>query len=348
MRFRFFSLLVLCAALFSCEKNSAGPDGSAAYGTYILNNGNWGGNDSNIGVYDPVSKTFSADRFYAVNGQKLGDLGQDIIRVEDKVYVAVNGSQTIFVTDGNLKIIRQVDASDAGAKLSPRCFAASGKTVYVTYYEGFVGKISADDHSVRLCQVGPNPDGVALAGDRLYTADSGGMVPGYGNTVSVVSLADFTKVSSIAVNVNPAKVEASSDGKYLYVSSFGNYADLPAKLQVVDLASGSVRDLDYTSVSAIAKGPDDVLYILCAGYDADWNPLPGTIYRHDMVRNLPLGAFSTGTAFPNAYSISVASDGYIYVGCSDYVTTGDVYVLTPAGILHDKFDSQGLNPLRAL
>ena len=348
MRFRFLSLLVLCAALFSCEKNSAGPDGSAAYGTYILNNGNWGGNDSNIGVYDPVSKSFKGAHFYSVNGQKLGDLGQDIIRVEDMVYVAVNGSQTIFVTDENLKIIRQVDASDAGAKLSPRCFAASGKTVYVTYYEGFVGKISADDYSVRLCQVGPNPDGVAIAGDRLYTADSGGMVPGYGNTVSVVSLADFTKASSIAVNVNPAKVEASSDGKYLYVSSFGNYADLPAKLQVVDLASGSVRDLDYTSVSAIAKGPDDVLYILCAGYDADWNPLPGTIYRHDMVRNLPLGTFATGTAFSNAYSISVASDGYIYVGCSDYVTTGDVYVLTPAGILHDKFDSQGLNPLRAL
>lgn len=348
MKFRFYLVLAFCFAFFSCEKPSAESDAPAVYGTYILNNGNWGGNDSNIGVYDPVSKTFKGDYFYDVNGQKLGDLGQDIIKVEDKVYVAVSGSQTIFVTDENLEIVRQVEASNAGAKLSPRCFAAAGKNVYVAYYEGFVGAISVDGHSVKLCQVGPNPDGVAIAGDKLYTADSGGMVSGYGNTVSVVSLTDFTKVSSITVNANPAKVEASSNGKYLYVSSFGNYADLPAKLQVVDLASGSVRDLDYTSVSAIAKGPDDVLYILCAGYDAEWNPLPGTIYRHDMVRNLPLGAFSTGTAFPNAYSISVASDGYIYVGCSDYVTTGDVYVLTPAGILHDKFDSQGLNPLRAL
>ena len=85
-----------------------------------------------------------------------------------------------------------------------------------------------------------------------------------------------------------------------------------------------------------------------------------------MARNLPLGAFGTGTdisfdasvgkaaaselgaiTFPNAYSISAASDGYIYVGCSDYVNTGDVYVLTSAGTLHDKFDSQGLNPVRA-
>ena len=67
-----------------------------------------------------------------------------------------------------------------------------------------------------------------------------------------------------------------------------------------------------------------------------------------MARNLPLGAFVTdGTILPKAYSISAASDGYIYVGCSDYVTTGDVYVLTSSGTFHDKFDSQGLNPIRA-
>lgn len=348
MKFRLPLAFVLCAALFSCENPSTEPDGSVSYGTYILNNGNWGGNDANIGVYDPVSKTFAGDQFYAVNGQMLGDLGQDVARVDDKVYVAVNGSQTVFVTDEELKIIRQVDAYLDGAKLSPRYFAVSGKTVYVTYYEGYVGEISAKDYSVKLCQVGPNPDGLAIAGDRLYTADSGGMVPGYANTLSVVSLPDFKKVSSIEVSVNPAKVEASSDGKYLYVSSFGNYADVPSKLQVVELASGAVKDLDYSSVSAIAKGRNDVLYILCGGYDENWNPLPGTIYCHDMARNIPLGAFVTdGTVLPKAYSISAASDGYIYVGCSDYVTTGDVYVLTPEGRLHDKFDSQGLNPIRA-
>ena len=346
MKFRFILALALCAVLLSCENRSADPGDSVAYGTYILNNGNWGGNDANIGVYDPVSKTFKADQFYAVNGQKLGDLGQDVIRVEDKVYVAVNGSQTIFVTDEDLKIVRQVDATNAGAKLSPRYFAASGKTVYVTYYEGFVGEISSN--SMKLCQVGPNPEGLAVAGDKLYTADSGGMVAGYANTLSVVSLADFTKISSIEVNANPSKVAASSDGKYLYVSSFGNYADLLAKLQVVETATGKVSDLDYSSVSSIAKGKNDILYVLCGGYDENWNPLPGTIYCHDMARNLPLGAFVTdGTILPKAYSISAASDGYIYVGCSDYVTTGDVYVLTSAGTFHDKFDSQGLNPIRA-
>jgi hypothetical protein len=66
-----------------------------------------------------------------------------------------------------------------------------------------------------------------------------------------------------------------------------------------------------------------------------------------MKTNKTLGTFVTdGTTLPNAYSISATADGYVYVGCSDYVNTGDVYVFTPEGKLHDKFDSQGMNPLK--
>ena len=345
---RLILALGLCVALCSCDSSSKDDVTPVSSGTYILNNGNWGSNDSNIGIYSPSDKTFAADAFLAVNGQALGDLGQDITGLGEDIYIAVNGSQTIFVTDTDLKIRKQINAEKDGARLSPRYFATSGSKVYVTYYEGFIGEI-AGDCSVRLCAVGPNPEGMAVAGGNLYVANSGGMAyPAYNNTLSIVSISSFTEISTIEVNVNPAKVEASSDGTYVYVSSFGNYADVPAKLQVIAVEGGGVTDLDYASVSAIAKGPGDVLYILCGGYDENWNPLPGTVYKHDMKTNKPLGAFVTdGTVMQNAYSISVARDGYVYVGCSDYVNTGDAYVFTPDGKLHDKFDSQGLNPLKA-
>ena len=340
--------ICLTFTLFSCESPAENTPVHGSSGTYILNSGNWGDNDANICIYNPTEKTFAADAFYAANGQKLGDVGQDILVYDDLVYVAVNTSQTIFVTDSDLKIKKQLDAEADGARLSPRVFAAHGNKVYVTYYEGYLGEISKD-YSLRLCAVGPNPDGVAIAGDNLYVANSGGMsYPTYNNTVSVVSTDSFTEASTIEVNVNPAMVAASSDGKYVYVSSFGNYADQPAKLQVITTSNAGVTDLEYQSVSAIAKGRNDVLYILCGGYDENWNPLPGTIYKHDMKTNSPLGSFVTdGTTLPNAYSISVAADGYIYVGCSDYKTTGDVYVFSKEGKLHDKFDSQGLNPIKA-
>lgn len=345
---KLFAALCLVLALYSCDnlsKNDITPVGS---GSFILNNGNWGSNDTNIGIYDPTSKTYCADVFYFTNGQKLGDLGQDITGLGENIYIAVNGSQTIFVTDTGLKIKAQINAEKDGKRLSPRCFASSGKKIYVTYYEGYVGEISSDG-SVRLCAVGQNPDGLAVAGDDLYVANSGGMAyPTYNNTVSVVSMSSFTETSTVKVNTNPVKIEASSNGNYVYVSSFGNYAEDPAKLQVITVSTGSVMDLEYVSVSSMAKGKDDVLYILCGGYDENWNSLPGTVYKHDMKSNKPLGIFVTdGTVLPDAYSISVDKDGYVYVGCSDYKNTGDVYVFTRSGALNDKFDSQGMNPLKA-
>ena len=337
--------LALILALCSCDNSLKDEPIPVGSGTYVLNNGNWGDNDSSIGIYNPSDKTYASDMFYMANGQRLGDLAQDIICHGDELYIAINGSQTIFVTDRNLKIRRQIDADKDGDRLSPRRFAVCGNDVYVTFYEGYVGKISGDN-PVSLCKVGPNPDGIAAAGDKLYVANSGGMAyPAYNNTVSVVSVSSFSEIAVIEVNTNPSGVEVSSDGAYVYVSSYGNYADRPAMLEAVTVSTGEVTALDYASVGAIAKGNDDILYILCSGYDENWNPLPGTIYRHDMKTNRPLGAFVTdGTLLENAYSISATSDGYVYAGCSDYRNTGDIFVFTPSGTLHDTFESAGLNP----
>lgn len=344
---RLLFLLMLCLTFNACEKSQDEDRPQAGQGVYVLNNGNMGDNDADIGIYSPSSKTFVSDVFFSVNGQKLGDLGQDILTFNDEVYIAVNGSRTIFVTDLSLKIKEQINVFRDGVSLSPKYLASAGDKVYVTYYEGYVGEIDSADHSVRVTQVGPNPEGLAVAGDCLYVANSGGMsYPDYNNTVSVISIEDFIETKVIEVNLNPVKVVASSDGEYVYVSSYGNYSDVPACLQVIETSAGRVRNLDYSSVSAMAMGNDDTLYILAGGYDDDWNPLPGIVYKHDMVRNMPSGTFvSDGTLLPDAYSISVSGD-YVYVGCSDYRTTGDVYVFTSDGRLYDKFDSLGLNPLR--
>lgn len=341
-------LFVLLALLISCDKINDKQFDQTPAGTYILNNGSYGGNNACIGVYDPVNKTYSADVFYSANQQKLGDVGQDIIACGEDLFVAVFGSKIIFVLDSDLKIKQRIVAEQNGITLSPKSFAEYDGKVYVTYYEGWVGEISKD-YSLRLCKVGPNPEGIDIAGRHIYVANSGGTLgPDYDNSVSVVSIDDFTETSTITVNTNPCCIAASSDGAFVYVSSFGNYADIPVKLQVIDTETLVVNDLEYDSVSSIAKGPGDVLYILCGGYDEEWNPLPGVIYRHNMKQNAALGEFITdGTAIPDAYSISATADGLVYVGSSDYTSTGDFFVFTPDGRIHDKFDTQGINPQKA-
>lgn len=333
-----YAFLSVCL-LMSCAEGKESPE-PLFEGIFILNGGNWGGNDSNIGIYDPVTKKFSPDAFLGVNGQKLGELGQDMAVCNGELYIAVYGSKVIFVTDMSLRIKDMITAEHDGVTLSPRSLYAAASKVYVTYYEGYAGEINAADRSVRLTAVGPNPEGIAVSGDRLYTADSGGMsYPDYGDKVSVVSLDPFEKSGDITVSLNPASIAVSSDGGRLYVLCYGNYDDVPASVECIDLMTGNAMREEYLSAMAMAAGKNDMLYILAGG----------KLYMHDMASDSCEGEFvSDGTSLAGAYSLSVTSEGYVYVGISDYINTGDMLVFRPDGRLHDAFDTSGLNPLKAL
>ena len=339
--------LIAAAALFTaCDNKISDTDTMGGGNVLILNNGNWGGNDACITLYDSNTGTVTAKAFQKANDVNLGDLGQDVIASGDELYIAVNGSQVVFVTDKELKIKKSIIAETEGNRLSPRYLCRNGNKIYVTYYEGYLGEIDpARDYAVKTVKVGANPEGLAYAGGKLYVANSGGMnYPVYDNTLSVVNASTFEVESTIQVNTNPAKVLASKAGK-IYVTSYGNYADIPAKIQSIDIASGKVTDLPYENVSAAAMGRDDRLYVMCGGYDQMWNPLPGTVYIHG---DSPTAFVTDQTTFPDAYSISATDDGYVYVCCSDYKNTGDIYMMTPEGTLKAKFDSEGLNPIAVI
>lgn len=344
------AILIILPTFFACEPSRIEVSDTETNGNIlILNNGNWGGNDAEITTFNLKSKETNAGAFFKANGQHLGDLGQDIINVNDDIYIAVNNSQIIFLTDHNLKIQKTIIAEADGNRLSPRSMVKGGEKIYVTYYEGYLGEIDpVADHSVRTVKVGPSPEGVAYLDGKIYVANSGGAnYPNFDNTISVVDASSFTQTSTIEVNDNPNKIISHPSGK-LYVTSYGNYNDMPAKLQVIDLASGTVSDTPYEGVYSIAAGSRDKLYILCGGYST-----AGTVYVHDAAANTPYGKtpenltpfVTDGTTFPNAYSISADTDDNVYIGCSDYVNTGDVYIMDSTGRKSADFDSQGLNPI---
>ena len=340
------SILAAASILTACDRNDTKiPEVPSTGNILILNNGNWGGNDACITLYDSKTGAITANAFQKANGQNLGDLGQDIFATGSELYIAVNGSQVVFVTDYDLKLKKTITAEADGNKLSPRCFAKGNSKIYVTYYEGYLAEIDpSKDYAVKTVKVGANPDGLAYLDGKIYVANSGGMnYPNYDNTVSVVSASDFTVTQTIEVNTNPAKVLAA--GGEIYVTSFGNYADAPAKIQKITPSTGSVTELPYDNVSSAAVGADEKLYVLCGGYDELWNPLPGKVFVHGAT---PTAFVTDQTTFPNAYSISATSDGYVFVGCSDYTTTGDIYMMSSEGTLHAKFDSQGLNPIAVI
>ena len=242
-----YILLAAFAALTlaSCENVETPAPVPSLKGFLILNNGNMGSNDASIALYNPETGDVAGDLFYNVNGRQLGDVAQDIVRNGNELYISVNCSQVIFVTDLELNVIGEVKAEEGETRLSPRSLAVSDGKVYVTYSEGWLGEISRKDgYSVRLTAVGSYPEGLCIRGGRAYVANSG---YGYDNTVSVVDLDSFREIGKLEVNSNPQSLVADAAGKYLYVCSWDTYDPVTwdvttaSKLQRVSLSDGNVE-----------------------------------------------------------------------------------------------------------
>ena len=114
-------VLGLCAACSDDDGNTTTPPGEGdggepgvvepgtgtkTAGMYVLNTGNWGGNDATIQYFNLENLSISGDLFGPANGAGLGDLGQDLCLYGSKLYATVSGSSKLEVMDRNCKVIK--------------------------------------------------------------------------------------------------------------------------------------------------------------------------------------------------------------------------------------------------
>lgn len=326
--------IILMAAIIAatgCEKENQKTKFDSLDGLIVLNNGNWGSNDSSIGYYDGTMTT--AGYFYQNNNVRIGDLGQDMIQTKDgRIFIAASGSKMIYVCDSKLNLKESISL-----EWQPRYFATDGNDVYVTLYEGYLGKI--EGKQVKTTKVGPNPEGVAILNGKAYVANSGGYVEGFNNTLSVVDLKSFTETSTITVNCNPKDVKAINNK--IYVSSLGNYKDIMAGLEVYNPSDGSCSKVDIENPYALACN-NKTLYVLSSYYDSNWNTA-GCVHSIENGKiNGPLTE-----EIQNVHSVSCTNDGFA-IGISDYKTEGSVMLYKSNGEFINEFQSLGMNPVKVL
>ena len=238
-------------------------------------------------------------------------------------------------------------------RVFPRHFATQSGKVYVTLFDGYLACIDTTSMSiVNQVKVGRNPEGVAIANNQLYVANSGGMdfntETGYDKTVSVVNVNNFSVSQSLEVTINPAILAADSKGD-VYLISNGNYNDVPATLQRIDAQTQEVTVISEVSGATYMSMYNDKLYVICSQYDSNWNQTANCIVYDAVTEKVITENFVTdGTNINSAYSISVdPTTGNVYMGMSDYVNTGDMYVFSPQGKLIKQFETKGLNPIGA-
>ncbi len=239
--------VVFFLLLFSaCKKDPTSPDNTpqtpSATGVYILNEGNFGQNNSSLSYYDIKNKTVANDVFSTVNSRPLGDIANAMVIRNNTGYIVVNNSDKIEIID--TRNHQSLGTINAGAGKNPRrlAFINDSLVLVSNFYDSSVSLINVLQKTiVQRIPVGLNPDGIAVKNNRAYIANSG---LGYGNTMSIINLATMMTAQTFHIGDNPVLVQTDSDGEvYILCAGFDNdLSDTPGKIYVYRPATESVVD----------------------------------------------------------------------------------------------------------
>ncbi|MBR5028197.1 MAG: YncE family protein [Bacteroidales bacterium] len=351
--------LLICMAIFvavsfSCKKEPAKEEvqnvdeiveaeqGTPAKYIYILNEGTWGNNEASLDRIEIATGTYEHNVFGAQNGRDLGDIANDIQLYGSKMYIVVNNSNTLEVVDPESG--RSIQQISEGLN-QPRYLVGAGAYVYVSSYSDLVYKIDTATFSVvAICNVGRDPEMMAVVGEKLYVVNSGGLDnPNYDTTVSVVDLTTFQEVEKFAVGTNPTKLVKIDENRLLAVCN-GNYGNVPSSLRLVDLSTENVTEIASPCTNLIlANG-----FVYC--YDFDWFTYQAVFYRINLTTFAKEDFVLSGSDdIVSPYGIAInKGNGNIYVTDSrNFLSNGDIYCFSAAGALRYKHET-GVGPSKVV
>jgi len=346
----------LLLAISSCRKDEkpipevvstlTTPDPTATVkGFYLLNEGNMNSNKASLDYLDYTTGQYHKNIYNQLNPEitkGLGDVGNDIGIYGSKVYVVVNVSNKVEVLDKKSgKRITQINIANC------RYVTFHNGKVYVSAYLGTVGDPKAPNGAVdeidttsfaitRKVTVGRQPEEMAIVGEKLYVANSGGYSPpNYERTVSVIDLASFTEMKRIDVAINLDRLKADKYGD-IYVTSRGDYYTIPSKLFVIDTNTDTVKKEFDFGVSNLWID-DDTAYM----YSYEFSYITGkniTTYtmlnvKDETVINSKFITDGTETQIKVPYGIAVnpVTKEVLVTDAKDYVTPGTLYCFSPSG-----------------
>ncbi len=279
-------LLMGTAVMTSCSDDNDGPETYLqvySTGAYVVNSGNmYSKIESSLTAIDYASSTATQNVFKTANGRTLGNTANDGIVYGNKIYLAVDQSNTIEVIDKKTKqSIKQIKTTELLGNAEgahPRHIIAGGGNVYFTTYGGYVAAVDTTSFALqKKWQVGNYPEDLVFGNHTLYVANSN--YGAGGGNISCINLSnDNVETKNIEGVNNPTGIYYAAgllyvlDNQY-YDASYNAYGE--NALRAVDFAVGKSQK--------VADGN----YAVCV--------TPGAITRTQVVRpyfyvlNAPFG-----------------------------------------------------------
>lgn len=351
--------LLLATIIVSCREDDvifipeevpvAAAEPSEIAGFYLLNEGNMGLNKATLDYFDYSTGVYTRNIYGNANPgvpKEMGDVGNALKIYGSRMYAVINCSNKV-------EVMRAKDAVRIGQIDIPNCrdIVFHEGNAYVSSYAGPVqmgpehaqiGYVARID-TLTLKETGRvltgyQPDGMAIVGDKLYVANSGGyLAPNYENTVTVIDLRSFTAESTITIAENLNHIVADGLGQ-LWITSRGNYTDIPSRLFCYDTRKERITArLDVAATSMSLSG--DKLYIVATEWNEDKteNRISYAIVDVRSRQKVSDMFITDGTQekIRIPYSVKVnPHTGEIFVGdARNYVNPGTLYCFTAGGTL---------------
>jgi len=346
IRLHLFLAAMLLTLLSACEKNDQDDDQlfKAGEGFFILNEGGWQKANASVTYryYDGDSTKHSI--FEAANGNKLGDVLQDMMINDSLSYLVINNS-------GYIKVVRTGNFEE---KTTIRGFNSPRSILKVNNTTAFVSDLYANQiYVVNLVTntisdsiyTGKYTESMVLVNGKVYiTLPS---VWGLYNSDQILEIDPSTKTITrqLTVGLNPYQVIADQKG-HLWIFCLGDAWASPAvaasihRINPTNITDKSVIDLSelpvaYSGTMAYNK-TDKKIYFL-----------NGDLYQIDISGSqypvTKLAAFSGRTTYGLGYD--VAND-YLYISdVKDYNQNGTILKYSLGGQQLDEFTA-GVIPSR--
>ena len=326
------------------EDTGAKTEATEVLGMYVLNEGNMGSNKCTLDFLDLSGETAHYLRnIYAERNpnevKELGDVGNDAQIYGSKLWLVINCSNKV-------EVLGAKDAVKQGKIDVPNCRSVAFHQGYA-YVSSYVGPVNVSQdaplgqvykidtltlRTVAQVTVGYQPEELAVIGDKLYVANSGGyMVPDYDHTVSVIDLNTFTEERKIDVAPNLHRCRADRYGQ-LWVSSRGDYYGEPSHLCWLQKdASGQLQRMGRIDVvvSDMCIVGDSLYYM---GMQFNYETMKNermlgiiNVATHEVV-NRQLTTAKEADAIIQPYGIIVNPNGrdFYLMDAKNYVSSGEL------------------------
>lgn len=197
---------------------------SPAEEIYVLNTA-----DASVDRYVPRTRTTTLGYFDA--GENPNE-----IRIRGRTaYITSSSSDRLIRADLNTGTVIDEIALDEGA--NPWSVALTATRAYVSNWASATVSVVdlAAGATIDTIPVGVSPEGLLLAGDRLFVANSGyTTVAGYDSgSVSVIDLASATVIETIRTGLNPQALAHDATGR-VHVVCTGDYVSIDGEIDVID------------------------------------------------------------------------------------------------------------------